>query len=164
MESRKPWSSPDPDTGGAYLLHLYVKRKVTLLAGALGSITLPSGVYVYVGSARKSIESRVARHRRLAETKKGKLHWHVDYLLTHPSIELIAFEEFAGYRECDIARIVAAMGSASAPIRRFGASDCRSCCIAHLFRVGKRSKGKMSPDLIQKKNTRGGKPPISSLA
>ena len=163
MESIKTLPPPNTATGGAYILHLHVKRAVTLHAGALGSITLPSGDYVYVGSARKSIESRVARHRRLADTKKGKLHWHIDYLLTHPIIELIAQEAFAGYRECDIARFIASLESASAPIRRFGASDCRSGCSAHLFRVGKRDRGKISRASIQKKDPKKGKLHGSSM-
>lgn len=142
--------SPNPVRGGAYVLHLKVKRTVSLRAGAIGAITLTAGLYVYVGSARKSIEARVARHRRLAGTKTGKLHWHIDFLLTHPGVELIGQDAFAGYPECDIAKRIASLKSVSVPVPRFGASDCRSGCEAHLFRVGKSEKNKILPAAFRK--------------
>jgi Uri superfamily endonuclease len=149
MEPPNTRLSSCPVRGGAYVLHLIVKRTVTLCAGAIGAITLLSGHYVYVGSARKSIKSRVARHRRLALTKAGKLHWHIDYLLVHPEIELIGEEAFAEYRECDIAQRIASLKGASVPVPRFGASDCRSGCGTHLFRVEELEKNKISPVLFQ---------------
>ena len=136
-------SSAYPARRGAYVLHLDIKETVTLRAGAIGTITLIPGHYVYVGSARKSIESRLARHQRLAKAKAGKLHWHVDYLLTHPGIELIGQDAYAGHGECDIAKRIASLEGASVPVPRFGASDCRSGCRAHLFRVGKTEKNKI---------------------
>ncbi|MBN2320002.1 MAG: GIY-YIG nuclease family protein [Acidobacteria bacterium] len=136
--------------GGAYVLHLKVKGKATVRVGALGEISLAAGNYVYVGSARKSIESRVSRHRRLADTKTGKLHWHIDYLLTHPKITLIGQDAYAGCRECAVAQILASLKGVSIPVPRFGASDCRAGCGAHLFQVGKTAKRKMSPSAIQK--------------
>jgi Uri superfamily endonuclease len=150
MESTNKQSSAYPARGGAYVLHLDVKGTVTLRAGAIGTITLTPGRYVYVGSARKSIESRVARHQRLAKAKAGKLHWHIDYLLTHPGIELIGRDSYAGYGECDIAQRIASLQGSSVPVPHFGASDCRSGCRAHLFRVGKTSSRRISPAAIQK--------------
>jgi Uri superfamily endonuclease len=152
MEPQNTRLSSCPVRGGAYVLHLIVKRTVTICAGAIGAITLLSGHYVYVGSARKSIKSRVARHRRLALTKTGKLHWHIDYLLVHPEIELIGEEAFAGYKECDIAQRIASLKGASIPVPRFGASDCRSGCGAHLFRVEELERNKISSLLIQRKS------------
>jgi Uri superfamily endonuclease len=153
MEAKNKRLSPPPARGGgAYVLHLTVRSTVTVCAGAIGAITLPSGHYVYVGSARKSIESRVARHRRLARTKTGKLHWHIDYLLIHPRIELVDEEAFAGYGECDIAQRVASLKGASVPVPGFGASDCRSGCGTHLFRVEESRKNIISPVPIQRKN------------
>ena len=152
MEPQNRRLSPCPVRGGAYVLHLIVQRTVTLCAGALGAITLPSGHYVYVGSARKSIKSRVARHRRLALIKTGKLHWHIDYLLVHPGIELIGEEAFTGYRECDIAQRIASLKGASVPVPRLGASDCRSGCGTHLFRVEGSGKNKILPLPFQSQN------------
>jgi Uri superfamily endonuclease len=156
MEPKNTRLSPRPVRGGAYVLHLIVKRTVSLCAGAIGTITLPSGHYVYVGSARKSIESRVARHRRLAYTKTGKLHWHIDYLLIHHKIVLIDEEAFAGYEECDIAQRIACLKGASIPVPRFGASDCRSGCGTHLFRVEELERNKISPLTLQSQNRKKG--------
>lgn len=149
MKSKNRRPSPQPTLRGAYVLHLGINETVTLHAGALGAVTLPSGHYVYVGSARKSIKSRIARHQRLAKTKTGKLHWHIDYLLTHPKIELVGQNAFAGFRECDIAQRIASGKGASVPVPHFGASDCRSGCGAHLFRVGETPMRKISPVAIR---------------
>ncbi|MBN2242730.1 MAG: GIY-YIG nuclease family protein [Acidobacteria bacterium] len=148
---RRQPSQPDLP-GGAYTLHLKVEGRTRVRVGSLGDVVLEAGNYVYVGSARKSIEGRIARHRRLANEKTGKLRWHIDYLLTHSGIELVGLEPHPGCRECDIARSVASLKGASAPVPRFGASDCRWGCAAHLFRVERSIKGKISPAAIQKGN------------
>ncbi len=118
---------------GAYFLCLRLKRPVKIHAGALGNISLPAGDYVYVGSARRGIAQRIARHRRLAETKKGKLHWHIDYLLLHPRIKLIAAKGRRGENECAVSKHIAAKSGVSAPVPGFGATDCRARCQAHLY-------------------------------
>jgi Uri superfamily endonuclease len=123
---------------GSYVLSLDVKRSLRLSAGALHDIFLPAGHYVYIGSALGGIAGRVARHRRLAESKTGKLHWHIDYLLVHPNVKLIDVAELAGRSECDISRRIASKKGVSAPVSRFGSSDCRSGCKAHLYRLVKK--------------------------
>ena len=67
---------------GTYVLHLELRKAAKLTIGALGKNELGPGRYLYVGSARRGIGARVARHRRLADTKIGKAHWHIDALLT----------------------------------------------------------------------------------
>ena len=126
----------NPPQGGAYALYLNIRKSMTLQVGSLKEGVFPSGRYVYVGSARKSIAGRIARHRRLAETKTGNIHWHIDYLLTNPGIDLIGEKIHAGRMECDVAREIASMPDASVPVRGFGSSDCRCGCRAHLFRIG----------------------------
>jgi len=125
----------NPSRGGAYILRLRIKRNLALPVGALGTIFLSTGYYVYIGSARRSIASRVARHRRLAESKTGTRHWHIDYLLSHPDIEIVSIEEKPGFVECAVAKKIASRPNTSVPVRRFGATDCRSGCEAHLFRI-----------------------------
>ena len=120
---------------GAYVLHLSVKRSTRICAGSLDSVHFPAGKYLYIGSARRSIAARLARHRRLAERGSGKLHWHIDYLLTHRNIRLTGHTVFAAANECDISRRIAALAGASAPVPHFGSSDCRSGCRAHLYRL-----------------------------
>ncbi len=120
---------------GAYVLHLRIGKSLRLKTGALGEVSLPAGRYLYVGSARRSISGRVSRHLRLAESKTGKSHWHIDYLLLHPAVELTRIEEKPCATECAVAEEIASRKGVSVPVPRFGSTDCRSGCKAHLFRM-----------------------------
>ena len=120
---------------GAYVLHLSVERSTRVRAGSLDFVHLPAGKYLYIGSARRSIAARLMRHQRLAEQRSGKLHWHIDHLLTHRNVRLTGHTVFAAGNECDISRRIAALAGASAPVPHFGSSDCRSGCRAHLYRL-----------------------------
>jgi Uri superfamily endonuclease len=119
------------------VLQVKLKNRTILKIGALGEHELEPGRYLYVGSARRGIEARVARHERLARTKTGRTHWHIDYLLTHPQCRLTRVEVLPGAEECAVSQRIARRGGATAPIPGFGASDCRSECPAHLYRIGK---------------------------
>jgi Uri superfamily endonuclease len=118
---------------GAYVLYIDLKHSLSLPVGSLGVVSFPAGRYAYVGSALRGIESRVARHRRLAEQKSGKRHWHIDYLLADPNAHL-AFEALLeNGAECEISRQIARTKDVTAPIPGFGSSDCKSGCEAHLY-------------------------------
>ena len=120
---------------GAYLLHLVLHSSIDLRIGALGEFRLPAGYYLYVGSARRNLVARLARHRKLAQTKQGKVHWHIDYLLTRPEISLNLAEPFTGAKECPLSWALSKRHDISVPIAGFGASDCKAGCPAHLYRV-----------------------------
>jgi Uri superfamily endonuclease len=120
---------------GAYLLHLEVCRTLRASVGALGKVRLAAGRYIYVGSARRGIAARVSRHRRLAENKEGKLHWHIDYLLVHPHTRLVSVSSLPGADECAWSERIARRKGTSIAVPRFGASDCRSGCLTHLYRI-----------------------------
>ncbi len=110
---------------GAYLLLAQLDRDCLLEIGALGALTFKKGYYVYVGSARKNLESRLARHHR----RRKKMHWHIDYLLTRVD-RLRSFPIRTPRNiECLLAADLA--GMADHGVARFGSSDCR--CPAHLF-------------------------------
>jgi Uri superfamily endonuclease len=118
---------------GAYILYLDVKQPLTLCVGSLKTIFLPRGRYAYIGSARSGIESRIRRHKRLAEKKAGPCHWHIDYLLVHPQIKLTCEIPIPGGSECDISHQISSRKGTSAPVPKFGATDCREKCKAHLY-------------------------------
>ena len=130
---------PEPaggvDCGGAYLLCLEVPCRVVLEAGSLGTIALAPGRYAYVGGARRGIAARVARHCRLARAKSGRPHWHVDYLLVHPAVRLAEVVVYERVAECALSRRLACRRGVSVAVPRFGASDCRSGCRTHLYRL-----------------------------
>ncbi len=125
----------------AYILYLDVPRPLKIQVGALGNVFLPAGRYAYVGSARRGIEARILRHKRLAVQKAGKLHWHIDYLLTHPLITWMGEKALIGSSECEVTHRIASIGGVSAPVPDFGSNDCRAGCEAHLYRLGRRFDG-----------------------
>jgi len=110
---------------GAYLLILRLRESRKVTVGQLGALRLPSGYYVYVGSAMRNLSSRLARHQR----KRKKMRWHVDYLRAAAD-ECLALPIPSSRRlECDLAAALARMmepGPAG-----FGSSDC--ACPTHLF-------------------------------
>jgi Uri superfamily endonuclease len=132
--------------GGAYLLYLRVSSRIRLRVGALGEVRMPSGVYVYVGSARRSLAARVERHRRLAELKEGKIHWHIDYLLVRREVKLLSIESFPRKDECDLSGKLARRMGTTVPMRGFGSSDCRAGCAAHLYLCSRMDRLRLGPD------------------
>jgi Uri superfamily endonuclease len=119
-----------PDVG-VYQLWIRLRRTVVLRVGRLGRIPLAAGVYIYTGRASRSLRARVLRHVRGAQCR----HWHLDYLLGSPAahIERVGLASRDAPDEC---RVNATAGrSAVAAMPRFGASDCRTGCPTHLWRV-----------------------------
>ncbi|ELY68523.1 GIY-YIG nuclease family protein [Natrinema versiforme] len=113
---------------GTYVLVIDVTRSATIEVGALGDREFPAGAYAYVGSAfGPGGFSRVDRHRELAGGERETRHWHIDYLLGHPTASLENAITFPNAdRECELA------GSLPGdPVPAFGASDCD--CEAHLL-------------------------------
>ncbi|MGE3263755.1 GIY-YIG nuclease family protein [Methylocystis sp.] len=112
-----------PATPGAYVLAL---RLGALLDVRVGKITarLPSGDYLYCGSAKGpgGMRARLARHMR----KNKRAHWHVDQLTLAGEI-LGAFILEDG----DECALNAALDALPIPLPGFGSSDCRRCA-AHL--------------------------------
>ena len=119
---------------GTYALLLSSATDAVIRVGRLGDLQLQPGFYVYVGSALGSggVRARLAHHMRLAE----RLHWHIDYLHRHTSLEEIWFCYDEKSREHAWARCFAKMPGASVTLAGFGSSDCD--CGTHLFFFEKR--------------------------
>ena len=98
--------------------------------GSLGKVDFRSGYHFYVGSdLGQGGFKRLKRHVRVSRSKKvSRLHWHIDYLLTSPSFELVSVIYAATplRLECLLA---GGIGGESIP--GFGCSDCS--CKSHLF-------------------------------
>ena len=75
---------------GYYFLLIHLKRGRTIRVGRRDDEFFPGGYYIYTGSAKRGLRSRVERHKR----DDKRLHWHVDYLL--------AEAEFAGAYEINV--------------------------------------------------------------
>lgn len=133
---------------GSYLLLLGLAAPASLEIGRLGRHTLEPGRYVYLGSALGSggVAARLARHLRpdkRAPTWRPptwrpptwRPHWHIDYLTSIAPIIATVDAYGLDRRECTWAQALAALPGATAPVRGFGSSDCRSGCLAHLWRL-----------------------------
>ncbi|MDR1567028.1 MAG: DNA/RNA nuclease SfsA [Treponema sp.] len=111
---------------GNYLVLLELPLGREIEAGALGPIYFKKGWYVYSGSARKNLSTRLGRHMRKIKKRK---HWHLDYIT--PYAEKIEGFPIASYRnlECDLAASLQKIGGEVIP--GFGSSDCG--CGGHFF-------------------------------
>ncbi len=113
---------------GVYLLYLRVIKSIRVRVGSLGVLRLTPGLYIYVGSAQGTLESRVRRHA----LKRKKKHWHIDYLTGNRWVNTLKAEAYPLPRhyECLLASRLRKIGQ---EIPRFGASDCH--CASHLFKI-----------------------------
>jgi len=118
------------DAPGTYALLLRGQETQEIEVGALGSMTVHPGTYIYVGSAFGSggLQARVERHVR----GDGALHWHVDYLRAVMRLHAVWYTHDAERRECTWAAVFRSLPDATVPLDGFGASDCN--CPAHLVR------------------------------
>ncbi len=115
----------DSDSG-LYVILMSLNRPVRTRVGALGLVMFERGNYLYIGSAMRYLEKRIARHKR----RKKPLRWHIDYFRKvsrwESSLSLTGHSE-----ECRLARLVEKAVDGSIACDRFGSSDCR--CPGHLI-------------------------------
>lgn len=121
---------------GTYILVLRSADEQTVRVGALGSLTITTGVYAYVGSAfgPGGVRARVQRHARTG----GSTHWHVDYLRSVTTLDEVWYTHDSERRECLWASVLRNGSEASTPLTGFGASDCQ--CPAHLIEFESRPR------------------------
>lgn len=115
-----------PARPGVYVLLIALAAPVGVALPRGELVALPSGRYLYCGSAHGpgGLRARLARHMRLGKT----LRWHVDRL-TEAGDVLGAWFFLQG-TECEL---VAALAGLPAPVPGFGSTDCTSCR-SHLLR------------------------------
>jgi Uri superfamily endonuclease len=120
----------DPNSG-LYVVVLQIQARLCVDVGALGPLQFDAGTCLYVGSARRNLRQRVARH--LAATKRVR--WHVDYLTTNPGVRVVGAVVVTGasLSECVLNQSLGASLDGAVPVPRFGNSDCRAHCPAHLW-------------------------------
>ncbi len=116
------------EIAGTYILVLHVNRETEISIGRLGTFHLPTGYYLYVGSARGpgGLTARLARHLR--ERKRSR--WHIDYLLREARVVEIWTASSPEKLECLWAQALLRMPDARIPVSGFGSSDC--VCPTHL--------------------------------
>jgi Uri superfamily endonuclease len=131
MTTRTLPFSQIPSQPGTYVLIMQLRSPVPIQVGRLGTFHCPVGWYLYVGSARGpgGLAARLARHRR----RHKRPHWHIDYLLDVANLMEVWWMVSPRRWECVWAETLGRLPDISAPMARFGASDCR--CPAHLLYV-----------------------------
>jgi len=127
-----------------YLLEVSNKIDKEIKIGRLGQIEFKKGTYLYVGSAKKGLISRLRRHI----SKKKKLFWHIDYFLSQ---EKVSIEKIwlTYLDECFTSKFIL---RDTEVVKGFGSPDCR--CLGHLFYLGKNKvrkslKEKLKLELIE---------------
>ncbi len=111
---------------GVYLLMIQLAEPLRLPISSLDNAILRPGWYMYVGSAKKHLHQRIARHKRAHK----HAHWHIDYLTMAASSAPQAYPiSTRKDLECELAKDAAHIADKS--IAGFGCSDCS--CRSHLF-------------------------------
>lgn len=118
-----------PNEPGGYALVFDLAEPVRVRPGKLGIVELPSGYYLYMGSALSGLAPRLARHLR----RRKKRHWHIDALTSVVRPHQIWWIAAGDRRECDWADVAVSDLDANRPVVGFGSSDCR--CASHLIRL-----------------------------
>jgi endonuclease-3 len=126
-------------TGGTYTLVVRLPESTTVEFGAAGERTLPAGWYAYTGSAfGPGGFARVDRHHRVATGEHDARHWHVDYLLGHPTTRIATVVRSPDAAvECAVASALAAAEDVE-PVAGVGSSDCD--CPTHLHGIPDRER------------------------
>jgi Uri superfamily endonuclease len=123
-----------PDNTGCYRLILFHERPGHIKIGSSINADFPKGYYVYTGSHQRYLLQRVKRHLR----QNKKLHWHIDYLTTHPDFEIQEVILLPGRSdECSINRENVRSPGARFFGAGFGTGDCREGCPSHLVYLGR---------------------------
>ena len=116
-------------SSGSYALVIKVSRKIDLKPEK--PWTLDPGNYIYVGRACRGLQARIVRHKK----RTKNIHWHIDRLTTHRLVIIKNVLIFPDHpeQECAIVRKLISHPESSAPLARFGSSDCLEDCPAHLI-------------------------------
>jgi Uri superfamily endonuclease len=90
------------------------------------TISMEKGLYFYVGSAKRGLEQRLARHVK----KRKSRFWHIDYITCRRDTAVRAIY-LSPYPECETLSAVSLLGTLFG--RRLGSSDCR--CQSHFVKL-----------------------------
>ena len=116
---------------GAYALILRATKRIDCKPEK--PWVLKPGTYIYAGRATRGLSARLARHKK----RTKPVHWHIDHLTVRQTvaIENILLIPAKPNLECTIVRILLEQTGVTVPVHRFGSSDCRQGCPAHLLQT-----------------------------
>jgi Uri superfamily endonuclease len=115
-----------PSIHQSYAVYFSITKVIEIYIRRFGSLMFQPGTYVYVGSAKKGIRSRVSRHLR----KEKKVYWHIDYLLTRNEVSPLGFITSTA-TECQLNQSI----NGQIVVFGFGSTDCLANCGSHLKKL-----------------------------
>ncbi len=115
---------------GTYVLWFVLREEKIVNRLSRPQWYFPAGLYSYVGRDSRHLKSRLKRHLQ----SKKKRHWHIDWLLSGENFEICEIWIFRNHPEweCKVNQALETQSGAKIPAKRFGASDCKNGCRAHL--------------------------------
>jgi sugar fermentation stimulation protein A len=116
---------------GIYIIELFAEKDFTISAKKFIGYKFNKGFYYYIGSAQKNLTSRIERHKRRIKN----IHWHIDHLTTHPSINItntFVIPSAVKEIEAEIANNFTNYFNSEIATKGFGNSDTKET-ITHLF-------------------------------
>ena len=119
---------------GTYCIHICCSSSKETIVGRLGIIGFEPGHYLYMGSALRSLDMRIRRHR----SDKKNVFWHIDYLTSDKDFSTAGAyiinspERLECQKAGQLQEIIPS-------IPGFGSSDCS--CRSHLFYAGNGKAG-----------------------
>ena len=97
-------------------------------------MSFKEGDYIYIGSAKGCLETRLQRHLR----KEKKIFWHIDYLLKDERTQISQIWIILKSIECETAKVFYRNPFTETVRKGFGSSDCK--CLTHLFYIKNKKK------------------------
>jgi sugar fermentation stimulation protein A len=110
---------------GSYCILIHIPDNAVVTVGKLGDMPINAGYYIYVGSAKRALAKRMARHIRSKKT----MHWHIDYLRKYADSCVALPIRSSVSLEHELAEALGKIADGCVPA--FGSSDCT--CVSHLF-------------------------------
>jgi Uri superfamily endonuclease len=139
--------SEGPDSRpGTYVMILRSEHATVLRIGRLGTFWLPSGFFLYVGSAfgGGGVGARTNRHC-CSQTPKM---WNLDHIKAIARPVELWWTHVAEKVECPWAMALAELPGYCCPAPRCGGNDCKSCP-AHLYHTNKRPSGSAFAEVVR---------------
>lgn len=110
-----------------YLLVVKATSNTRIAVGRLEDTEFKRGLYLYIGSAKRGLDKRIARHL----IKQKKLYWHIDYILSSEQISVLEVWTKEANEECAIAHMVSNIPETEIVRNGIGSSDCK--CFTHFY-------------------------------
>ena len=112
-----------------YVLAIDVSENFEIIIGKLGRVSFKKGNYIYIGSAKGCLETRLQRHLK----KEKRIFWHIDYLLENKKAKILQIWTIDKKIECQTAEVFYHDPNTEIIKKGFGSSDCK--CVTHLFYI-----------------------------